>query len=749
VGSFSLVVVSNRLPVDHEDGQDAADGTPGPDVWRTSPGGLVTALEPLMRSSGGAWVGWPGVADRSFDPFQNDGINIVPVRLSAQELEEYYEGFSNDTLWPLYHDVIAAPAYHRETWEAYVTVNKRFAAAAAASAALGATVWVHDYQLQLVPRMLREARPDLVIGFFNHIPFPPYGIYAQLPWRKQILHGLLGADVIGFQRVADAGNFSSAVRRLYGYPTRGVVIDVPNETDQTGGTRRVITKHFPISIDAAAYEEMARRPEIQARARQIREDLGNPKTLMLGVDRLDYTKGIGHRIKAFGELLADKRLSVEDVTLVQVASPSRERVETYRALRDEIELAVGRLNGDFSTISHTAISYHHHGYPREEMVALYLAADVMLVTALRDGMNLVAKEYVAVRFDGDGVLVLSEFAGAADELKQAILINPHDIEGTKDAIERAVVMPKRERTRRMRSLRKKVFDNDVAAWSASFLQTLTGGAAVQAGIPDSLRVALREMAAADSLLIALDFDGTLAPHVDRPEDARAVDGTREAVQRLLDFDGVRVALVSGRALVSLQHVADPPEDVLLTGSHGIEMRLDSPDIEINLLAEELGQLDTLARVLEGISGSVEGTTIERKPAGMAIHTRLATRPNGERAQREAREQLSDELPGLTVREGKNVLEFSVRSRTKGDALDVLRTHTGAERVFYAGDDVTDEDAFAVLRDLDIGLKIGPGPSLAGYRVRSPKEVTEVLNLLADLRGAAAATKAGPTASAEW
>ncbi|TFD50494.1 trehalose-phosphatase [Cryobacterium frigoriphilum] len=760
MGTFSLVVVSNRLPVDHEDGPENADGTAAPDVWRTSPGGLVTALEPLMRSSGGAWVGWPGVADRSFEPFQNDGINIVPVRLSAAELEEYYEGFSNDTLWPLYHDVIAAPAFHRETWEAYVTVNRRFAAAAAASAALGATVWVHDYQLQLVPRMLREARPDLVIGFFNHIPFPPYGIYAQLPWRKQILHGLLGADVIGFQRVADAGNFSRAVRRLFGYPTRGVVIDVPNGDDASsieagstgarstgargagarstgarsaGATRRVIAKHFPISIDAAAYEEMARRPEIQARARQIREDLGSPKTLMLGVDRLDYTKGIGHRIKAFGELLAEKRLSVEDVTLVQVASPSRERVETYKVLRDEIELAVGRLNGDFSTISHTAISYHHHGYPREEMVALYLAADVMLVTALRDGMNLVAKEYVAVRFDGDGVLVLSEFAGAADELKQAILINPHDIEGTKDAIERAVVMPKRERTRRMRALRKKVSENDVAAWSASFLRTLTGGAAVQAGIPDDLRVALGEMAVADTLLVALDFDGTLAPHVDRPEDARAVDGTREAVQRLLDLDGVRVAFVSGRALVSLQHVADPQQDVLLTGSHGIEMRLDSPDIELNLLADELDQLDTLARVLEGISGSVAGTTIERKPAGMAIHTRLASPHDGERAQREAREQLNDELPGLTVREGKNVLEFSVRSRTKGDALDVLRGHTSADRVFYAGDDVTDEDGFAVLRDLDIGLKIGPGPSLAGYRVRSPKEVTEVLNLLADLR----------------
>ena len=349
-----------------------------------------------MRASDGAWVGWPGVADKEFEPFENDGISIVPVTLSSAELEEYYEGFSNDTLWPLYHDVISPPAFHREWWDSYVRVNRRFAEAAAAVAATGATVWVHDYQLQLVPRMLRTLRPDVVIGFFNHIPFPPYGIYSQLPWRKQILDGLLGADLIGFQRIADAGNFTRAVRRLFGYSTRGAAIDV---VDPDGRPRRVIAKQFPISIDAASFENLARRPEIQERARQIREDLGNPKTIMLGVDRLDYTKGIGHRIKAYGELLQEGRLSVEDVTLVQVASPSRERVGAYMALRDEIELAVGRLNGDYSTISNSAISYYHRGYPREEMAALYLAADVMLVTALRDGMNLVAKEYVAARFD--------------------------------------------------------------------------------------------------------------------------------------------------------------------------------------------------------------------------------------------------------------------------------------------------------------------------------------------------------------
>lgn len=478
------MIVSNRLPVDRvvdESGQAS---------WRPSPGGLVTALQPVMRAEDGIWVGWAGVAGEEVEPFEADGINILPVALSEQELQEYYEGFSNDTLWPLYHDVIAQPSYHREWWESYVRVNRRFADAAAAAAARGAVVWVHDYQLQLVPAMLREVRPDLVIGFFNHIPFPPYGIYSQLPWRRQIIDGLLGADVIGFQRVADAGNFSRAVRRLKGFETRGPIIEVPIDSDDPeagshrhvttnrhgGLVRTVLARAFPISIDAEQYQTLARRPDIQARAKEIRAELGDPETIMLGVDRLDYTKGIGHRLKAFGELLHDGRLDVEKVTLVQVASPSRERVETYRQLRDEIELTVGRINGDYSTLGHTAVAYLHHGYPREEMVALYLAADVMLVTALRDGMNLVAKEYVATRVDEDGVLVLSEFAGASDELRQALLINPHDIEGLKGTIVQAIAMPKRDRVRRMRALRKKVLTNDVARWSASFLDALTRSA---------------------------------------------------------------------------------------------------------------------------------------------------------------------------------------------------------------------------------------------------------------------------------
>ncbi|KQR91228.1 MAG: alpha,alpha-trehalose-phosphate synthase (UDP-forming) [Microbacterium ginsengisoli] len=454
-----FVVVANRLPVDRDD-----DGG-----WRNSPGGLVTALEPVMRKRDGAWVGWPGKADLELDPLEVDGIFIVPVALSAAEVENYYEGFSNDTIWPLYHDVIAAPRYKRIWWDTYVAVNRRFAEAAAEVAASGATVWVQDYQLQLVPALLRELRPDLTIGYFHHIPFPAYGIFAQLPWRRQVLEGLLGADVIGFQRVADAGNFARAVRRQFHYETRASGIRVPTPD---GGTRLALAKAFPISIDADSYIELAQREDVRARAAEIRASLGNPRKILLGVDRLDYTKGIRHRLKAFGELLGDGSLSVEDVTLVQVASPSRERVEAYMQLRDEIELTVGRINGDHDTMGHTAIRYLHQAYPREEMVALYLAADVMLVTALRDGMNLVAKEYVATRTDNRGVLVLSEFAGAADELGSALLINPHDIDGVKDAIRRAIDMPAAEQGRRMRALRRRVLEHDVEDWSRSFLAAL-------------------------------------------------------------------------------------------------------------------------------------------------------------------------------------------------------------------------------------------------------------------------------------
>lgn len=459
----SFVVVANRLPVN---AQYSDEGI----TFERAPGGLVTALAPMMSAEGGAWVGWAGSPDADFAPFSDDGIDMVPVSLTHEEVETYYEGFSNATLWPLYHDVIVDPEYHREWWTTYREVNRRFAQAAAAVAAPGATVWVHDYQLQLVPRILREARPDLKIGFFLHIPFPPRELFGQLAWRREILDGLLGADLVGFQRVGDADNFLRSVRLYTSYVPRGQSVTIP------GSGRTVRAAAFPISLDSREFNALARSKAVLERAQQIRDDLGNPKKILLGVDRLDYTKGIRHRLKAYGELLAEEKIHAGDVVLVQVASPSREKVEEYIHLRKEVEETVGRINGDYGALGTPVIHYLHQSYPGEEMAALYRAADVCLVTSLRDGMNLVAKEYVAARSDLDGTLVLSEFTGAADELTSALLVNPHDIEGLKATILEALQMPPELRRGRMRSMRRRVLTNHVQHWASSFLRALASQA---------------------------------------------------------------------------------------------------------------------------------------------------------------------------------------------------------------------------------------------------------------------------------
>ena len=452
-------MVANRLPVDRIEMPD------GSTAWRRSPGGLVTALAPVMQGHHGAWIGWTGSPDEKLDPFDNDGMHLVPVMLSAEDVQLYYEGFSNATLWPLYHDVIVAPEFHREWWESYVAVNRRFAEAAAEAADDNADVWVHDYQLQLVPAMLRRLRPDVRIGFFLHIPFPPTELFAQMPWRRQILDGLMGADLVGFQRPGAASNFARLARNRMGLRTRGDRIHLPDD-------RIVRAKAFPISIDVNELEKLARQPETTARAAEMREEVGNPTHILLGVDRLDYTKGIRQRLRAFGELLDEKRISVDDAVFIQVATPSRERVEQYRVLRDEIELLVGRINGEHGRIGTPAINYLHTTYSRTEMAALLRAADVAVVTPLRDGMNLVAKEYVSTRYDDTGALVLSEFAGAADEFRQAFLVNPHDINGMKDTIVDAMNTDDRQLGRRMKAMRKHLAAHDVNVWAQTFLKAL-------------------------------------------------------------------------------------------------------------------------------------------------------------------------------------------------------------------------------------------------------------------------------------
>ena len=466
-GTSDFVVVANRLPIDME---RQSDGTV---VWKRSPGGLVTALEPLLRRNRGAWIGWPGVVDGDEDPIVQNDLHLYPVRLSAEDVEDYYAGFSNATLWPLYHDLIVKPIYERRWWDRYVDVNRRFAEATSRAAAEGATVWVQDYQLQLVPKMLRSLRPDLTIGFFMHIPFPPVEIFMQMPWRAEIIEGLLGADLVGFHLAGGAQNFLLLSRRLAGAETSRASIGVRSRFGEVDlGYRKVKVGAFPISIDSAELDQKARERNIRRRAKEIRAELGNPRKILLGVDRLDYTKGIEVRLNAFSELLAEGRATREDTVLIQLATPSRERVDSYRILRTDVERQVGHINGEYGEVGHPVVHYLHRPVPRDELIAFFVASDVMLVTALRDGMNLVAKEYVACRSDLGGALVLSEFTGAAAELRQAYLTNPHDREGVKDTIEAALNQTPEEGRRRMRALRRQVLAHDLDRWAQSFLDAL-------------------------------------------------------------------------------------------------------------------------------------------------------------------------------------------------------------------------------------------------------------------------------------
>lgn len=452
----NLVVVANRLPWRRiiEDGQER---------WEPSPGGLVSALAPAMSGRGCTWVGWAGGTDVVSEPFERNGVSFVPVPVDKAEVESYYNGFSNGTLWPLYHDAIRSPEFHEEWWETYEAINLRFAEYAAAVAPEGALVWVHDYQLHLVPRLLRQSRPDLKIGFFLHISFPPQELFMQLPWRKQIVEGMLGADLVGFQVPVAARNFAVLAKRLTTARGRASPLHVED--------RLVAVGCFPVSIDVDRYARIADRQETRIRAKVIREQLGSPRTIFLGVDRLDYTKGIEARLEVYKELLTEGAVTVPESVMVQIAVPTREAVPAYVEQRESIEQLVGEINGTFAKMGSPAVHYLNQSLPPDELVALYCAADVLVVTPYRDGMNLVAKEYVAAR-QGAGAIVLSEFAGAAQSMRSAYLVNPHDRRQVKEAMIAASSASRAEQERRMHALRRSLIRWTDAHWVDAFLSAL-------------------------------------------------------------------------------------------------------------------------------------------------------------------------------------------------------------------------------------------------------------------------------------
>ncbi len=453
----NLVVAAHRLPVawDEDTGE-----------WSPSPGGLVSALAPVLREQGGVWVGWNGSPGGASKTFRAAGIRNKPVVLSEADIEDHYDGFCNGTVWPLYHDAIRPVEFHRHWWRPHVEVNDRFAQAVARAAGPGGKIWIHDYQLQLVPEMVRRRLPGARIGFFLHIPFPPVDIFERLPWRAQVLEGLLGADYLGFQTRRAVLNFAAAARELAGATGPASALEYQG--------RHIRAQAVPISVDVTQSKAVANSPEAFDISERLKRDLGNPEHIILGVDRLDYTKGIDLRLRAFEVMLQRHPELAGRVSFVQIAVPSREDVGEYQIIRRLVEEMVGRINGRFARAAWTPVHYLYRTFPFPDLVGAYLAADVMLVTPLRDGMNLVALEYVATRRDNTGALILSEFAGAAERLDDALIVNPYDLDGLARALYSAVMMTPEEQGRRMSRLRRSVGRWDVHSWARHNLEAIEG-----------------------------------------------------------------------------------------------------------------------------------------------------------------------------------------------------------------------------------------------------------------------------------
>lgn len=719
--SGPLIVVANRLPVEPITGPDSDAELIG---WQLAPGGLVSALESVLRERPSIWVGSAGEVPVDVDA---GPIRLEPVWVPPEDAEGHYEGFSNKAIWPLFHSSIATPEFHREHFAAYRRVNRAFAEHVADIADPGATVWIHDYQLLLMPRMLRDLRPDLAIGYFLHIPVPPPELFAQLPWRRDLLQGVLGANLIGTQTHSDATNLSAAIERFLGLP-----VDAGKVHGAEGKAEAVIGA-FPVGIDAAHFAAIAQDPAVQARARRLRAELGDPETLILGVDRLDYTKGIDIRIRAFAELLTAERLDPLSSVYVQLAVPSRENLADYQQIRDEIEMLVGRSNGALASLDVTPIHYMRRGVDRSELVALYLAADVMLVTPLRDGMNLVCKEYVATRLDASGSLVLSEFAGAAVQLSDAWLVNPFDTVAVEQAIVDAVHATDAERRVRMERMRSVVFDSDAQSWASDFLAALR---ALTESEPERLaahatvegaEIPLSQLATTPHLLVCCDYDGTLAPIVEDPNRAFPLQATVTALRALSILPSTTVAVVSGRSLKDLAALSRLPSEIHLVGGHGSEF---DHDFEVDRQQQRL--LDECITGVRELAARYPGAYVEVKPSSVAVHVRRCSRPDAGELLEHVVMGLG-QLPGVLVRHGKEVIELSVVHTEKADAVDILRHRVGASAILFVGDDETDESVFERLAGPDVGVKVGEGETAAGWRVDSPSEVADLIIALMERR----------------
>lgn len=713
-----IVLVSNRLPITVQRGVDGLE-------LRRSTGGLVSALEPILERCGGTWVGWAGSTLRADDILLSQGraYKLRAVPLTEAEVAGYYHGFANGTLWPLFHCFPARTHFDRRGWKIYEEVNRKFATVAVDAADGGnQLLWVHDYHLMLVPFLIRQAAPAARVAFFLHIPFPPYDVFRLLPWDRELLRGILACDLIGFHVLSYAQNFLDCVARLLAARVDREAFLIEH------GDRTIKVGAFPIGIDFDLFESLAdAAPPSNTQPNQ---------RIVLGVDRLDYTKGIPERILAFERLLELYPQHREKVALVQLAVPSRFQVAEYRHLKRQVDELVGRVNGRFGTAHWTPIRYLYRSLPRERLAELYRNAHVALVSPLRDGMNLVAKEFVACQVSSPGVLVLSRLAGAAETMREAILVNPYNLDAMAEAIHRALTMQEPERRSRMVALRQRERESNVFVWARNFLDAARAGpVALHPPTDADFESWLGTLLRGRRVALFLDYDGTLVALCERSSDATLSPQTRRLLQACARRPDTDVAIVSGRAMEDLRALV-PIRSLTLVANHGLEIvgpelkPFRHPDIP-----HYLGRLTTLAAELNNVAPP--GAVVENKGATLTFHYRNVEPTRQAEIAEEARRIIT--RAGFMARNAHKAVEARPPiGWDKGQAvLHVVRSRYGPlwseqVRVVYVGDDETDEDAFRILAGLGVGFRVGSAeaPTYAARRLPGVAAVTSLLRWLA-------------------
>lgn len=718
------IIVSNRLPVKIKEEN-------GEYEFKPSEGGLATGLGSIYKQGGNIWIGWPGMAvansdKRSSITKQLAAENMRPVFLTPTEIEEYYEGFSNETLWPNFHYFNQYTEYDEHLWKAYQKVNRKFAKEIENVLEPDDTIWVHDYQLLLLPQMIRESAPKSSIGFFLHIPFPSYESFRLLPWRRELLKGMLGSDFLGFHTYDDMRHFLSSVNRLAGIGNSNGKINVNN--------RLVMADALPMGIDYDKYADAAASPETLAREVRYRTSVGSSR-LILSIDRLDYSKGIPQRLKAFELFLQKHPEYKEKVSLLMVVVPSRDKVEKYKELKEEVDLLVGRINGQYARLNWTPVHYFYRSFPLPALSAFYRMAEVALVTPMRDGMNLVCKEFIASKLDKKGVLILSEMAGSSKELSDAILINPNDINQLVSALKKALSMPEKHQVQHMAVMQKSLKRYNIHHWVNLFMERLNYIKTEQKSLEtklvdqDILKEIKQSYNKAKKRLIFLDYDGTLVGFNSDPELTKPDRQLTNILTRLTSDKKNKVVVISGRGRTTLENWLKP-FDLDIIAEHGIWLKDGKKDWKtITQLTDKWK--DEFMKVLEGYVDRTPGSFVEKKDYSLVWHYRKVETGLGEARTRELTSHLKyiANDKNLKVLEGNKVVEIKNSEVDKGKAAkDWLRKYK-SDFIMACGDDWTDEDTFKVMPPESYTIKVGSTSSAAKFRVTDFEEIRSILETL--------------------